>query len=430
MNTDERGNAGTCPPPLASLVIPTYNRAELLRRQLETLVAQRCPPGRFEVIVADDGSSDHTAAVVESFAGRLPITYVAQPDEGFRAAAVRNRGAELARAEILIFLDTGALVGPDFVDAHLAAQAAPGPTAAGGGRVVLGYVYGYNPYQPFPGLAEELEGAEAGEVVRRHADDPRLWDLRHRELAACDFDLGRLAAPWMHAWTLNLSLRTADFRAVGGFDEDYRSWGGEDLELGYRLHDHGLPLTFSRQAWALEFPHERELDVNGASSRANAWLMWDKHRVPVIELYATQYSHDEWDPPLEYEYQKLLAWQRRARPLDVRDEVAAAVADQPDGARVVVLGSGGTPPAALAPGPRWTVVDFDADLLASAATGGGDGVHAIGLRTALPTGCADLVVLTSRLRGLWERWSPRLLTEAWRLGDAVRVPFAHAGGDR
>src|SRR4029079_8351636 len=71
--------------PRLSVVIPTYNRSGQLRRTLTTLTQQSIPPDEFEVIVAYDGSSDDTAAVVKEFADRLRVAYTYQEDLGFRA---------------------------------------------------------------------------------------------------------------------------------------------------------------------------------------------------------------------------------------------------------------------------------------------------------------------------------------------------------
>ncbi|MFD5784645.1 glycosyltransferase [Streptomyces sp. NPDC126933] len=446
------------------MVIPTYNRAELLRRQLEGLTRQRLAPERFEVVVADDGSCDHTAEVVASFSGKLRIGYHTQEDLGFRAAAVRNAGARLATAPLLVFLDTGALIGPDFLTAHLAAHQDPdpaqdrdqqdqdqdrdqqaqaqaqgpdpdrdqGPEGPTGGRLVLGYTYGYNPYQPFPGLADALAGSDPEDVVRRYSHQSEFRDLRHADLEKAGFDLGRLAAPWMNVWALNMSLPAADFHAVGGFHEDFRSWGGEDLEFGFRVHERGLPIVLSRQAWALESPHDRDLDGNRSSNCANSWLLWEKHPEPVMELYGAMYSRNHYDPPLEYEYQRLLEWRDRCHDSDVSGEVARLAAGPlPDGgraSRVVVMGAGGHRPPP-ADGVTYTLLDFDERLLAGIPAGNGTAVlHAIGLRTVLEAGCADLVVITSRLRGLWERWSADVLTEACRIGGSVRVAFTDSTG--
>jgi glycosyltransferase involved in cell wall biosynthesis len=421
-------------PPRVSIVIPTYNRSELLRRQLDTLERQRFPRDNMEVIVADDGSSDATREVVASFEPRMRMRYYFQEDLGFRAAAARNGGARLATAPVLILLDAGALVGPDYVSAHLAAHERLGD--AGPGRVVLGYTYGYSPWDPFDGLADALDRLAPEEAVRALANEPGFQDMRHRDFARVGYDLSRLAAPWMYFWTVNMSLPTTQLWAAGGFDEDFRGWGGEDLELGHRLVRAGLTAEVSREAWAIEPPHGRDLEANSASNRANSWLLWDKHPEPVMELYGAMYSRGHFDPPLEHEYRELLEWTRRARDLDVQEEIAAACADLPDAGarppRVLALGCGGALPASS---PRrriaWTPVDFDHDLLRKAcASTGRRGLHAIGVRTVLPAGAADLVVVSSRLAGLWDRWGEDILAEAHRIGRRVRVPHAELSTGR
>src|SRR5713226_2419893 len=121
--------------PRISVIVPSYNRCGLLRQTLESLAGQHFPADDFEVVVADDGSSDGTQAMVASFAGRLRLRYCFQEDQGYRVAAARNAGARLATAPVLAFVDSGTLAGPDFVRGHLAAQAREG-------RAVLGYCFG------------------------------------------------------------------------------------------------------------------------------------------------------------------------------------------------------------------------------------------------------------------------------------------------
>ena len=128
--------------PQASVVIPTYNRSDKLSKTLETMTEQDIDPSSFEVIIADDGSSDDTVDVMKSFAGRLRLKYYFQADEGFRAGAARNGGARLAAAPILIFLDSGTLAGPGLVSGHLALHAASEER-----RAVIGYCYGYDAFR-------------------------------------------------------------------------------------------------------------------------------------------------------------------------------------------------------------------------------------------------------------------------------------------
>lgn len=85
-----------------SVIIPTYNRAELLGRALRSLVAQTYK--NFEVIVCDDGSVDHTKEVVESFKNDLNIKYIWEENWG-GPARPRNNGIKAASSEWICFLD-------------------------------------------------------------------------------------------------------------------------------------------------------------------------------------------------------------------------------------------------------------------------------------------------------------------------------------
>jgi glycosyltransferase involved in cell wall biosynthesis len=90
-------------------VIPTYNRARLLERTLESIVSQTRPAD--EIVVVDDGSTDDTADVVARFAPA--VTYVYQENAG--ASAARNHGVEVASADFVAFLDSDDVWSPDFL---------------------------------------------------------------------------------------------------------------------------------------------------------------------------------------------------------------------------------------------------------------------------------------------------------------------------
>lgn len=86
--------------PSISVIIPTYNRAQLVVRAVDSVLAQTCED--FELIVIDDGSTDDTAAVLEPYRDRLCL--IAQNHAGVSAA--RNHGLSLAKGELIAFLDS------------------------------------------------------------------------------------------------------------------------------------------------------------------------------------------------------------------------------------------------------------------------------------------------------------------------------------
>lgn len=91
-------HAAPCPPPLISVVLPTHNRADLLPESIESVLAQS--EANFELIVVNDGSSDHTDAVIEQFSRRDPrITHLRENPLGLPRAL--NNGFRLARGKLL-----------------------------------------------------------------------------------------------------------------------------------------------------------------------------------------------------------------------------------------------------------------------------------------------------------------------------------------
>lgn len=102
--------------PLVSVIIPTYNRAEVLRRCLESLTKQTFKT--FEVLVCDDGSTDHTASIVEEYSEHLDIVYDYESNFG-GPARPRNRGMNLARSKYLAFLDSDDWWAPEKLEKSL-----------------------------------------------------------------------------------------------------------------------------------------------------------------------------------------------------------------------------------------------------------------------------------------------------------------------
>jgi glycosyltransferase involved in cell wall biosynthesis len=98
---------------LVSVIIPVYNGARYLREALESVFAQTYRP--FEVIVVDDGSSDDSGKIAQSFPD---VRYIHQANQG--VAAARNNGIEAARGEFLAFIDQDDLWTPEKLKLQIA----------------------------------------------------------------------------------------------------------------------------------------------------------------------------------------------------------------------------------------------------------------------------------------------------------------------
>ena len=260
---------------LISVIVTTYNREDALDAVLRSLAGQS--DGDFEVVVADDGSRPATAALVESWKGRVGrgLEHVWHEDLGFRAAEIRNRAILASHGAYCIFLDGDCIARPDFIAAHRR-LAAPGWFVTGN-RVLL------SPALTHKVLAEKLAperwGLSTWAAQRLRGGVNRLSALLH-------LPLGPLRSLRRHAWrgarSCNLAVWRADLDRVDGFDADYSGWGKEDsdfiarlLHAGVRRKD-GVFATGVLHLWHAEAgrsrldANERKLTGSVASRRVRA----------------------------------------------------------------------------------------------------------------------------------------------------------------
>ena len=218
---------------LISVIVTTYNREDALEAVLRSLGRQT--DRVFEVVVADDGSTAATAAVINAWKGKVGrcLDHVWHEDRGFRAAEIRNRAILTSRGAYCIFLDGDCIVRPDFVGTHRR-LAEPGYFVTGN-RILL--------------------SRELTERVLREGLTPESWSfgrwlaqrLRgrvNRLSALLHLPLGPLRQLRRHAWrgarSCNLAVWRSDLDRVDGFDADYSGWGKEDSDIIVRLLHAGV----------------------------------------------------------------------------------------------------------------------------------------------------------------------------------------------
>src|SRR5204863_6731215 len=185
--------------PRFSVVIPTYQRRDVVVSSVRALATQEDAPP-FEAVVVVDGSVDGTAEALRGVATPFPLSVVEQPNAGRPAAC--NRGAAAASGELLLFLD-------DDMEAHPRLLAEHDRSHREGADAVIGHL----PLHPdsSPGFLAEAVGTWA---------EQRLQALRQRggRVELGDFVTGQM------------SVRRDAFMGIGGFDTYFtRPYGGEDL---------------------------------------------------------------------------------------------------------------------------------------------------------------------------------------------------------
>ena len=224
-----------------SVVVATYNRPDALDAVLRSLAVQT--DSNFEVLVADDGSRSDTAAVVETWKGRIGrhVVHVWHPDCGFRLAEIRNRAIRAAAGDYCLFLDGDCLVRRNFIAAHRA-LAEPGWFVTGN-RILMSH--------------------ELTQRILSERLTPETWSLQqwlrqragghiNRVLPLLSLPLGRLRKLYGQAWRgargANIGIWRADLLAVDGFDAAFAGWGREDSDLFVRLMRAGVRRKDGRMA--------------------------------------------------------------------------------------------------------------------------------------------------------------------------------------
>jgi len=239
--------------PYVSVCIPVRNGESCLAHCLSNLlVHSNYPSDRFEIVLADHGSTDETAATITEWASRFPnVRSVHVPFTARCRAAVRNAAIHASRGELLVLIDHDVLTPADFLLMHARAhQAFPKSLVAGS---ILGT-------RADPALAEELRvdwdhvsSAEASLLQHAAMADPRSASISSVDRSGLT-EVTDQCGSFRWFWGGNLSVAKADVDAAGLFDERYEGWGLEDGDFALQLRSAGRRLVFARSAWAVHLP--------------------------------------------------------------------------------------------------------------------------------------------------------------------------------
>jgi glycosyltransferase involved in cell wall biosynthesis len=232
-----------------SVQICTYNRKDLILRSLDALFKQDNPADKFEIVLVDDGSSDGTGEAIKALNSPCKLTYLYQENAGL--ATARNKGIRAAQGEFILFVDDDIMASPSLLTQHVKTH------RAHPGSVVRGWV--------------------------NHVDD-----LENTEKKVPKFTMQDISTSFF--WTSNVSVAKKSLEEAGMFEEKFREYGWEDLELGLRLKNLGLKLQYNRNAVVFHYKSRwKKSDVpkllaQARSKGRTAVLFLDMHPTMRVKM--------------------------------------------------------------------------------------------------------------------------------------------------
>ena len=202
-----------------SVVIGTYNQKQTLEMVLRSFADQTISASDYEVVVIDSSSSDGTDQMMNHLKVPYSLKYIVKENKGKSSA--RNHGVMEARSEIVLLTDADMIAAKDLLENHLLAHHQKKNSS------VEGVTYNLNKKV----TVDELK-----------PDSPEVKPYIKQRLR------NGQKLKWSYFLSGNLSLKKSTFIRAGGFDEKFRIYGWEDIELGYRLKKMGVPLIYSAKA--------------------------------------------------------------------------------------------------------------------------------------------------------------------------------------
>jgi len=200
-----------------SVIIPVYNREGLIKATLSSILAQTHPAD--EIIVVDDGSTDKSAEIAESFG---PNIHVIRAENGGPARA-RNKGFAASTGDLILFFDSDDLATSNYIGSRYDA-------------IMEGADIAYGPWLRF----WEVDGV-----------------LEHDELVRQTREIEDSVAAFLDNWVLfvpNCLIRRHVFEQAGGYPEDF--FTGEDMLLMWNMLRQGVRLTHTNNSLLLVRQHQ------------------------------------------------------------------------------------------------------------------------------------------------------------------------------
>lgn len=219
-----------------SVIIPTYNRVEVLKKCLDGITNQNISKDEFEILIIDDCSQDDTQEFCEYYSAEMFNVFYIRNKTNQGRVITRNEGIKRSSGSLLVFLDNDLVVQPDFLQCHL--------NYYNDNQHYKIAVVSDVTYQP-----EVLANTNFGTFIQSRAIGYRsskdMIGINLRDLPSNYFAGG------------GSSCKKEDALHIGMFDENLKKYGSEDELFGFKLREIGVKIMFCPEAKVIH--HDRNI---------------------------------------------------------------------------------------------------------------------------------------------------------------------------
>lgn len=256
---------------MIDVVLTTYNYALSLKLCLEGFLNQSLSKDIYRLIIVDDGSEEDIEAIVNLFSSSLNILYSHHENKG--RIYTRNKGLELATAEIIVWNEADRIPCHTFLENHLKCHR-KFPNAVVTGRMKDIY---------FSDVAENEE--KIGNIVKtdnRLARELVNSRILNNLFAEDGSSLSKI--PWITASSANLSFLKKSVTDVH-FDDQFSGWALDNYEFGYQLFKKRCAYVRSFEAVNYHIAHPRGVNQYSEGIKASMKYFMKKHPEPEVALF-------------------------------------------------------------------------------------------------------------------------------------------------